>query len=46
MTTFLTLALVLGLLIWVKLRLVTGIPRTVLAQPPEPHNARAAAPGR
>lgn len=34
-------ALVLGLLIWAKLRLVAGIPRTVLA---EPRHAPAGAP--
>jgi len=28
-------ALLLGLLIWAKLRLVAGIPRTVLAEPRE-----------
>ncbi len=28
-------ALVLGLLIWAKLRMVAGIPRTVLAEPRE-----------
>lgn len=36
--------IVLGLLIWAKLRLVAGIPRTVLAEPRDDRAPRASAP--
>jgi len=43
MRPVLVAALVVGLLIWAKLRLVAGIPRTVLAEPRD-HAATQSAP--
>lgn len=40
------MVLALGMLIWVKLRLVTNVPRTAYAEPEKPHveNAKPEAP--